>query len=79
MKISIFYSRKENQQLWLRKADNLRNAIECTSNQILQSMQHKQQLCDKIESIKCTTLELEINKALGEFIYILLFVELSLG
>ncbi|KAG4077638.1 hypothetical protein HA402_009029 [Bradysia odoriphaga] len=27
-------------------------------------MQHKQQLCDKIVSIKCTTLELEINKAL---------------
>ncbi|XP_037046627.1 uncharacterized protein LOC119081650 [Bradysia coprophila] len=56
--------RNENQQLWLRKADNLRNAIVCTSNQILQSMQHKQQLCDKIVSIKCTTLELEINKAL---------------
>ncbi|KAJ6644572.1 Protein qui-1 [Pseudolycoriella hygida] len=56
--------RNENQQLWLRKADNLRNAIVCTSNQILQSMQHKQHLCDKIESIKCTTLELEINKAM---------------
>lgn len=64
----ILHSRNENQQLWLRKADNLCNAIVCASNQILQSMQHKQQLCDKIESIKCTTLELEINKALGKFI-----------